>query len=46
MIRKNSKGQFFQSGSGGNYPVNDGNPENDVEDFDPEIFQDEIEEDE
>lgn len=33
-IFKNSKGQIFQSGSGGTYPINDGNPENDLSDED------------
>ena len=32
-VFRNSRGQFFQSGRGGTYPINDGNPENDVDDF-------------
>ena len=36
---KNRHGQVFRSGSGGTYPVNDGNQENDDEDFDEEEFE-------
>lgn len=31
MIWKNRRGDLFQTGIGGTYPVNDGNPENDVD---------------
>ncbi len=35
---RNSKGKIFRSGIGGTYPVNDGNPENEVEGFDEDQF--------
>lgn len=37
---RNSKGMLFRSGIGGTYPVNDGNPENDVDDDDVDTFND------
>lgn len=36
MIYRNSRGQWYQSGSGGTYRVNNGDPQNDVDDFDEE----------
>ncbi len=33
-IFRNSQGKYFQSGIGGTYPVNDDDPQNNVEDFD------------
>lgn len=35
MIWRNSRGQYFQSGIGGTYPVNDDDPQNAV---DPDEF--------
>jgi len=40
MIIRNSHGQYFHTSKWGSYPINDGNPENDVEDFDEEKWQD------
>jgi hypothetical protein len=31
---RNNRGQWFKSGTGGTYPINDGDPQNDVEEFD------------
>jgi hypothetical protein len=31
---RNSRGQWFKSGIGGTYPINDGDPQNDVDEFD------------
>lgn len=36
---QNSRGQIFNTGPWGTYRVNDGNPENDDPDFDPEEFE-------
>jgi hypothetical protein len=40
MITRNSRGQYFQHGIGGTYPVNDRDPQNDV-DFDEDQWRDE-----
>ena len=36
---RNSSGKWYRRGSGGIYPVNDGNPENDCDEFDEETEQ-------
>ena len=33
-VSRNSSGQWFRTGAGGTYPINDGNPQNDVDGFD------------
>ncbi len=35
-VSRNSSGQWFRTGAGGTYPINDGDPQNDVEGFDAE----------
>jgi len=42
MIWTNSRGKQFQTGIGGTYPVNNGNPENDVDDPREEELANEI----
>ena len=37
---RNSSGKWYRRGSGGIYPVNDGNPENDCDEFDEDHEQD------
>ena len=37
---RNSRGQWFQSGIGGTYPINDSDPQNDVDDFDEDAAND------
>lgn len=39
IIFRNKHGQWFRSGPGGTYPINDGDPQNEVEDFDPEATE-------
>ena len=35
-ITRNSRGQWFHTGIGGTYPINDGDPQNDDDEFDEE----------
>jgi hypothetical protein len=35
---RNKSGQIFSSGIGGNYPINNGDPQNNDDEFDPEAF--------
>ena len=39
MIYRNSKGQWWQSGSGGTYAVNNGDPQCEVDDEDMEAAE-------